>query len=477
MTTGSLCLTLILMLPKPWSSNTDAPPTADSTSASGVALPYFSMNRLSSEPALTPIRIGMPAAPAALATSPTLPSNSLMLPGFTRTAAQPASIAAKMYFGWKWISAMTGIWLLVAIAASASASSWRGHATRTMSQPVAVSSAICCRVELTSWVLVGHIDCTDIGLSLPTPTSRTISWRVLRRGASVGAGAAGIPRPVVTVCLLSLSFSVSLRAPHARALLEQPNRVDHIGGHRQQHVTDHQNQHYVGRGHQFEVVHRRRSDFAAGRTNDVAQLLVQRDGDVPAVERQQRHQVDDAQNEVQLRQEQPERHPDAVVHGVSADDARSDDADRGVQGTLPAADRVDQGADLGWNRDQRFAQQHSQIAGEGEGGRHRGDRVVVGGPGRCADDPHHPDVRRLRALAVADPALPLGDVDVFGHRLAVALDHDRNGAVQLLHGDRHVGEVGHRGVTDLEHHITGPDPGGRRRPVTRALLEVALLDF
>jgi hypothetical protein len=86
-----------------------------------------------------------------------------MLPGLTRTAAQPASMAAKMYFGWKWMSAMTGIWLFLAIAVKASASSWRGHATRTMSQPVAVSSAICCKVALTSWVLVVHIDCTEIG--------------------------------------------------------------------------------------------------------------------------------------------------------------------------------------------------------------------------------------------------------------------------------------------------------------------------
>ena len=163
MTTGSLCLTLILMSPKPCSSNSEASHSADSTSASGVALPYFSRNRLSSEPALTPMRIGMPAAPAALATSPTRPSNSLMLPGFTRTAAQPASMAAKMYFGWKWMSAITGILLCRAISASASASSWRGQATRTMSQPAAVSSAICCRVALTSWVLVVHIDCTEIG--------------------------------------------------------------------------------------------------------------------------------------------------------------------------------------------------------------------------------------------------------------------------------------------------------------------------
>ncbi len=86
-----------------------------------------------------------------------------MLPGFTRTAAQPASMAAKMYFGWKWMSAITGIWLFLAITDSASASSWRGQATRTMSQPEAVNSAICCSVELMSWVLVVHIDCTEIG--------------------------------------------------------------------------------------------------------------------------------------------------------------------------------------------------------------------------------------------------------------------------------------------------------------------------
>ena len=40
-TTGSLCLTEILMSRKPCSSNSDASHSADSTSASGVALPYF----------------------------------------------------------------------------------------------------------------------------------------------------------------------------------------------------------------------------------------------------------------------------------------------------------------------------------------------------------------------------------------------------------------------------------------------------
>lgn len=52
-----------------------------------------------------------------------------MLPGLTRTAAHPASIAAKTYFGWKWMSAMTGIWDFLAIAGRASASSCEGQAT------------------------------------------------------------------------------------------------------------------------------------------------------------------------------------------------------------------------------------------------------------------------------------------------------------------------------------------------------------
>ena len=101
---------------KPCSSNSEHSHSADSTSASGVALPYLASSRLSSEPALTPIRIGTPASPAARAISATLSSNCLMLPGLTRTAAQPASIAANTYFGWKWMSAMTGICDLRAIA-------------------------------------------------------------------------------------------------------------------------------------------------------------------------------------------------------------------------------------------------------------------------------------------------------------------------------------------------------------------------
>ena len=196
MTTGSLCLTEILKSWKSCSSNRPASQTALSTSASGVALPYLSRIRLSSEPALTPIRIEVPRSLAALAISLTWSSNLRMLPGLTRTAAQPASMAAKTYFGWKWMSAITGIWECCAISGSASASSWLGQATRTMSQPVAVSSAICWRVALTSEVSVVVIDCTEIGCSLPTPTLPTWIWRVCRRGDRTGGGRAGMPKPM-----------------------------------------------------------------------------------------------------------------------------------------------------------------------------------------------------------------------------------------------------------------------------------------
>src|SRR5687768_14453223 len=101
------------------------------------------------------------------------------------------------------MSAITGICDFRAIAGSASASSWLGHATRTMSQPEAVSSAICCRVALTSAVSVVVIDCTEMGASPPTITLPTLIWRLRRRGASTGGGAAGIPRETEVIEVLS----------------------------------------------------------------------------------------------------------------------------------------------------------------------------------------------------------------------------------------------------------------------------------
>src|ERR1700709_962301 len=84
------------------------------------------------------------------------------------------------------MSAMTGIWLFLAMIGSASASSRDGTATRTMSQPEAVSSAICCSVALMFGVGVVHIDCTLICAPPPTSPFPTLICRDLRRGARVG---------------------------------------------------------------------------------------------------------------------------------------------------------------------------------------------------------------------------------------------------------------------------------------------------
>src|SRR6478735_9685695 len=91
------------------------------------------------------------------------------------------------------MSAITGIWLFLAMIGSASASSRLGTATRTMSQPDAVSSAICCRVALMLGVGVVVIDCTLTWASPPTSTLPTLIWRDLRRGART-SGTLGIPR-------------------------------------------------------------------------------------------------------------------------------------------------------------------------------------------------------------------------------------------------------------------------------------------
>src|SRR5690348_13771185 len=288
MTTGSLCLTEILKSPKPCSSNSDASHSADSTSASGVALPYFSSRRLSSEPALTPMRIGMPRSIAARAISPTLSSNCLMLPGLTRTAAQPASIAANTYFGWKWMSAMTGICDLRAICGSASASSWDGTATRTIWQPAAVSSAICCSVALTSAVRVVVIDWTDTGAPPPTGTAclplPTMIWRDLRRDASGSWAGWGMPRSIVMTLVASLN---------------DVNRVDEICHDQEQSETYQQGKHPDAHGYEPPEVHRSGIGLPPQPGQPGTAPFVDHDGQVPAVQREQGQQVERADEDVQ----------------------------------------------------------------------------------------------------------------------------------------------------------------------------------
>src|ERR1700736_3494491 len=273
---------------KSCSSNSEHSHSADSTSASGVALPYFSYSRGSSDPALTPIRIGTPAALARRAISPTWSSNLRMLPGFTRTAAQPASIAANTYLGWKWMSAITGICDLRAIIGSASASSWDGTATRTIWQPEAVSSAICCRVAFTSAVTVVVIDCTETGAPPPTGTAcfpwPTMIWRDLRRGASGSAGGMGMPRSIVMTVIASL---------------RDVNGIDKVRHDQDQPEPYQQGEDSDTHGEQLAHVHQARIRLAAQPGQPGPGPLVDDDGEVATIQRQQREQVEQADEDVE----------------------------------------------------------------------------------------------------------------------------------------------------------------------------------
>src|SRR5437763_10638158 len=333
---------------KPCSSNSEHSQSADSTIASAVALPYLANSRGSSEPALTPIRIGTPADDAMRAISATLSSNFLMLPGFTRTAAQPASMAANTYFGWKWMSAMTGICDLRAIAGSASTSSWDGTATRTIWQPAAVSSAICCRVAFTSAVSVVVMDCTDTGAPPPTGTVPTRICRLARRGASGGAGSAGtagMPR-----------FTAVNGSPGYR------DRVDDVGRDGEQHEHAEHGDHGQRDRRQLDVVDAARVGTPTAGGEPGPYLLEPRDGDVPAVHGQQRQQVEDAEEQVQHGEQVHHAGPVADRDQLTADAAGADHADRCVHVAVPTGDGGDQVRDLRRDLAERLEGQRDHLA-------------------------------------------------------------------------------------------------------------------
>ena len=158
-----------------------------------------------------------------------------------------------------------------------------------MSQPAAVSSAICCSVALTSAVSVVVIDCTETGASLPTPTLPTLIWRVLRRGASTGGGAAGMPRliavmtvhsrrdvrrPRVATCQLR-RIGATMSATISTTLITRMTPAIDVGDRQQLGDVD-----VAGVGPAAQP-----GDAAAHR-------LVEGAGDVAAVERQQRDEVE-----------------------------------------------------------------------------------------------------------------------------------------------------------------------------------------
>src|SRR4029077_9698032 len=176
------------------------------------------------------------------------------------------------------MSAITGIWLCDAISGSASASSCDGHATRTMSQPDAVSSAICCSVVLTSAVSVVHIDCTEIGASPPTSTLPTLILRLWRRGASTGGGALGIPRETA-VMAPSLGFGAEDAASRRRPGSAELHRGDDVGEDQDHAEHEGHHRHGVGERQQLGAVDAARVGLAAHPGEDPSYRLVERGGD------------------------------------------------------------------------------------------------------------------------------------------------------------------------------------------------------
>src|SRR3954452_5009992 len=217
----------------------------------------------------------------------------MMLPGLTRTPAQPASIAAKTYLGWKWMSAITGICECLAISGSASASSWLGQATRTIWHPDAVSSAICWSVVLTSAVNVVVIDCTEIGAPPPIFTPPTSICRVGRRGASGWTRTSGIPSDT--------AVTVSTFPGRRRAYLLDADRVDDARIEQQQGQPDEDRDYSVGERHDLHQVDAARVPASEQPVEPGPALFEQHDGHMTTVERQQRQHVEDADEEVELR--------------------------------------------------------------------------------------------------------------------------------------------------------------------------------
>src|SRR5581483_5980316 len=232
------CLTEITMSGKSSSSRIRTSESADSTSASGDLVPNFASTSLSSDPAFTPTRIGTPRAFASRAISRSR-SWCLMFPGLIRSPWTPPSRAAIAYFHWKCTSATTGTVECSAIAFSASASSQCGTATRTMSTPAATTEAICCRVALTSEVLVVVIVCTEIGASPPISTDPRRTFRDGRRFASIDPGPRSltedVERHLTLLGLVHLEQDQPLPPPEHR--LAGRDR-DGVRGRRQQHRLD-----------------------------------------------------------------------------------------------------------------------------------------------------------------------------------------------------------------------------------------------
>ncbi len=185
--------TLKFVNSRPSISSTNS--TAAATSASTGLSRSSSCRCFGSEPELTPIRIGIPAAFARSATSATF-SRPPMFPGLSRMQWAPASIAFSASVWLKWMSAITGIGDWATIVRSAAASSSRGTATRTRSAPASATLRICSIVASRFAVSVFVIVWTATGAPPPIGTPPTNIWRfdAMRKGYPGASQSVGLPR-------------------------------------------------------------------------------------------------------------------------------------------------------------------------------------------------------------------------------------------------------------------------------------------
>src|SRR3990167_4906398 len=154
--------------------------SADSTRACGVGSPYFFCRSFSSEPALTPMRIGIPRSRAASTTALTRSARPI-LPGLMRRQSTPSSATRRAIWESKWISASSGRLTCCLILPKASAASMSGTEMRTISAPASCRRRTWATVAATSLVSVLVMLCTAMGASPPTGTEPTQILRVRRR--------------------------------------------------------------------------------------------------------------------------------------------------------------------------------------------------------------------------------------------------------------------------------------------------------
>ena len=158
-----------------------------------------------------------------------------MLPGLTRTAAQPASIAANTYFGWKWMSAITGICdLLRDRRQRVGVVLARARRPGRSGSPAAVSSAICCSVALTSEVerRASSTARRSARRRRPATDADLDLARLCGAAASDAAGgAAGMPRPTVDVGRVSAMRRRRARRRAGEAVSVSPSWIglDEVG--------------------------------------------------------------------------------------------------------------------------------------------------------------------------------------------------------------------------------------------------------